>query len=155
MGFALVRNFSCRGSFCLIRIGRDLTAPLPLPHHRTEGTSIRWFGRVSQGNTGTPTRSSLPGMPVGRRSQASNPRGNTSPNAIGPLHPRRRLLSTVRAFSGVRPPDLLRLVSTTYYALCRLLPADGAGLLHAQFAPQTAGSSLGVRNETVAAWAPD
>jgi hypothetical protein len=43
---------------------------------------------------------------------------DTSPDAISPLHPKPLLLSTVRAFSGVRPPDLLRLVSTTYYALC-------------------------------------
>jgi hypothetical protein len=95
-----------------IGIGRDLAAS-PLPHHRTYGSRIRRFGRLSQGDTRTPTGVSAPGMPVVRSSQASNLPANASPDAIGPLHPRRPLLSTVQAF----PP--LRVV------LCRLLTSAG------------------------------
>jgi hypothetical protein len=96
----------------LIGIGRDLAAS-PLPHHRTYGSRIRRFGRLSQGDTRTPTGVSAPGMPVVRSSQASNLPANASPDTIGPLHPRRQLLSTVQAF----PP--LRVV------LCRLLTSAG------------------------------
>jgi hypothetical protein len=93
---------------CPIGIGRGLTAS-PLPHHRTYGSRIRRFGRWSQGVTPTPTRVSAPDVPVIRSSQTSDLPAHASPDAIEPLHPERRLLSTVRAF----PP--LRVV------LCRLL----------------------------------
>jgi hypothetical protein len=85
----------------IIGIGRGLTAS-PLPHHRTDGSRLRRFGRLSQGATRTPTGTSTPGMPVVRSSQASNLPVNASPDAIGPLHPRRRLLATVRAFPPLR-----------------------------------------------------
>jgi hypothetical protein len=90
---------------------RDREGPrgLPLPHHRTYGSRIRRFGRLSQGATRTPTGASAPGVPVVRSSQASHLPANASPDAIKPLHPRRRVLSTVRAF----PPLLV--------VLCRLL----------------------------------
>ena len=85
----------------------------PLPHHRTYGSRIRRFGRLSQGDTRTLTGASAPGVPGVHSSQASNLPANASPDAIGPLHPKRRLLSTVRAF----PPLLV--------VLCRLLTSAG------------------------------
>ena len=101
------------GGLCLgrlIGIGRGLTAS-PLPHHRTYGSRIRRFGRVSQGDTRTLTGASAPGVPGVRSSQASNLPANASPDAIEPLHPRRRLLSPVRAFPPLRVVRCPRLTS--------------------------------------------
>jgi hypothetical protein len=51
----------------LIGTGRGLTAS-PLPHHRTFGSRIRRFGRLSQGVI-TPTGASSPGVPAASSSQ--------------------------------------------------------------------------------------
>jgi hypothetical protein len=51
-----------------IGIGRGLTAS-PLPHHRTYGSRIRRFGRLSRGATHTPTGASSPGVPAASSSQ--------------------------------------------------------------------------------------
>jgi hypothetical protein len=95
-----------------IGIGRGLTAS-PLPHHRTYGSRLRRCGRLRQGATRTPTGASAPGVSVVSSSQASDLPANASPDTIGPLHSKRRLLSTVRVF----PP--LRVVR------CRLLTSAG------------------------------
>jgi hypothetical protein len=93
-----------------------------LPHHRTYGARIRRFGRLSQGATRTPTGASAPGVPVVSSSQASDLPANASPDAIGPLHPRRQRLSTVRTFppiaGGTMPSaDFCRAVREDYSPL--------------------------------------
>src|SRR6266487_3464716 len=57
--------------------GRGLAAS-PLPHHRTYGSRLRRFGRLSQGATRTPTGVSAPGVPVVSSSQASDLPANAS-----------------------------------------------------------------------------
>jgi hypothetical protein len=56
----------------LIGIGRDLAAS-SLPHHRTYGSRLRRFGRLSQSDPRTPTGASSPGVPAARTSQKTRP----------------------------------------------------------------------------------
>ena len=76
-----------------IGIGRGLTAS-PLPHHRTYGSRLRRFGRLSIGYTAPPPARRLPACqprvhPSGRASP------DPAPDALAPLHPGPRLRSTV------------------------------------------------------------
>src|SRR6266545_3541524 len=99
-------------------IGGGLTAP-PLPHHRTNGSRIRRFGRLSQGTAKMnavpqPECPLLPRQPrfhpikaLARRMQY---RSSLAIDCSSLLLPSR---GTVRAFSLQ--------TTKTYYALCRLL----------------------------------
>ena len=81
------------GDVISIGIGRGLTAS-PLPHHRTFGSRIRRFGRLSQGGVYTPTGASSPARqcasPVGCIHSVRNDSSLTSSRrtvrAFGPLH---------------------------------------------------------------------
>jgi hypothetical protein len=106
----------------LVGIGRGLTAS-PLPHHRTFGSRIRRFGRLSQGVT-TPTGASSPGVPAARSSQ--RPRMTRPLAGCHPAAPQQattlfhrsglqrararllcRLLTSAGRSGGIAPPSVL------------------------------------------------
>ena len=120
-------------------IGGGLTAS-PLPHHRTNGSRIRRFGRVSQGTakihaTPQPERPLLPHQPrfhpIKALARRMPYRSSLAIDDPSPLLPSR---GTVRAFSGSR--HLLRPLQTSAVRSTRLSPRPvGVGQLTSANSP--------------------
>ncbi len=108
----------------LIGIGRGLTAS-PLPHHRTDGSRIRRFGRLSQGETLPQPERSAPGVPAVSSSQmlglaqhlarcdlTTPPQATTPLSRSGLQHTiaclRCRLLTAAGRSGRIAPPSVLR-----------------------------------------------
>src|SRR5712692_5122141 len=112
-------------------IGRSLTAPL-LPHHRTNGSRIRRFGRLSQGTAKMqaarqPEHPLLPHQPRFHPLEARAPRmryrGSLAIDDSSLLLPSR---GTVRAFDGPPPTvpsaDFFLAVRGNRFPLSQFLP---------------------------------
>jgi hypothetical protein len=83
-------------------------ATSPLPHHRTDGSRLRRFGGLRQGEPSPQPERRFPVCQPGVHPRCQR-WSDTSPDAIAPLHFRQLLASTVQAFSTL---------AHAYYAVC-------------------------------------
>jgi hypothetical protein len=142
-----------------IGIERGLAAP---PSHTTVHTDHEYGGSADSVRVGYiyPNRSVLSRCASRKVIPDAGHKPNTSPDAVLPLRHRRRLLSTVQAFGGVRPPGSSGPAGPGSLPPPPLPSADCSQLVDAgRPAPrpghQTAGRSPGVRHQTFPAEAPD